>query len=126
MRDIINNDICDNKITDIVGDDIYYYYKPEEVESKLYIEWQFISQTRGNYSGNIYNTKDALIQINIYSDISELDKYYKLEKIIPELLDGKDYRYNNEIELYENDTGLWHKAFRYYKTIQDRKDDLNG
>ena len=65
MRDIINNDICDNKITDIVGDDIYYYYKPEEVESKLYIEWQFISQTRGNYSGNIYNTKDALIQINI-------------------------------------------------------------
>lgn len=122
MRDIINNDICDNKITDIVGDDIYYYYKPEEVESKLYIEWQFISQTRGNYSGNIYNTKDALIQINIYSDDNNIDKYHELEKVIPELLDSKDYRYNNEIELYEDDTNLWHKAFRYYKTIQDGKD----
>ena len=122
MKDIINKDICDIKITDIVGDDIYYYNKPEEIESKLYIEWQFISQTRGNYSGNIYNTKDALIQVNIYSDTYNLDKYHELEKIIPELWDSKAYRYNNESELYENDTGLWHKAFRYYKTIQDRKD----
>lgn len=122
MRDIVNNDICDKQITDIVGEDIYYYNKPEEVESKLYIEWQFINQTRGNYSANLYNTKEALIQINIYSDISNLDKYHELEKIIPELLDSKDYRYDNEIELYESDTGLWHKAFRYYKTIQDRKD----
>ena len=85
MKDIINKDICDIKITDIVGDDIYYYNKPEEIESKLYIEWQFISQTRGNYSGNIYNTKDALIQVNIYSDTYNLDKYHELEKIIPEL-----------------------------------------
>lgn len=122
MRDIVNHDICDEQIMDIIGEDIYYCNKPEKVESLLYIEWQFINQTRGNYSANLYNTKDALIQINIYSDIYNLDKYHELEKVIPELLDSKDYRYNNEIELYEDDTNLWHKAFRYYKTIQDGKD----
>lgn len=117
MRDIVNNDIYDTRITDIVNEDIYYIHKSEEIETNCYIEWEFINNTRGAYSANEHNSLEAMIQVDIFSTEERLDDYYKLEEIIQAVLEEKDYQYADEIELYEDDTKLWHKAFRYYKTI---------
>ena len=67
LRDLVNEDIYDNALIDIIGDNIYYYEKPEGDESYCYIEWQLLSSNRGEYSANEHNTLEGNIQVNIYS-----------------------------------------------------------
>lgn len=113
LREIVDNDLRSEEITDI-NSNLFYMQKDEDVECNCYMEWNFIDKSRSEYSADTNMCDEAIIQVDIYANILGLEDYYKLEEAIQNVLDSIDYyTYDNDIELYEKDTKLYHRGFRY-------------
>lgn len=116
VRDIIYEDLSNLEITNICNK-LYYYINSNSSKDLIYIEYRILKNRTNDFAGDNPLTKDINIQVDIFSKNEEIDKYYKLEKIIPKVLKTKDYSLYDDIELFEDETELWHRAFRFNKKI---------
>lgn len=113
MRKIIKKDLTDKRITDICNS-IHYLHKDESISIDTYIEYEILSKKYSDYAGD-YNTAESyLIQVDIFSK----SNFIQLEEIIETVLKEKGYRFVESVDLYEDDTKLYHLAskYRYKKT----------
>lgn len=117
LKEIINNDIYSDEITSIVGDKIYYLQKLDNTDNDIYVEWRFISKEDSEYAGDKALCNEALIQIDIFSNLQNLNRYEELIEVISKVFINKDYDYYDEEELYEDDTELLHFGYRFSKKI---------
>lgn len=114
MKSILRKDLMDTRITSIVDNDIYFLHKPEENIANTYIEYEIIRKTYDDYCANNNLSENYLIQVDIFSK----GNYATLEKIIEEVLKEKDYRFKQSVDMYEEDTCLFHCAMRFnYKKL---------
>lgn len=113
FKEQLYNDIADERITNIVNDNVYFLHKNENVKTNTYIEYEIITEKYDNYYGNNNKTVNYVIQVDIFSKYD----YSDLEQIIKTVLKEKDYRFSNGADLYEEDTKLYHKAMRFNKVI---------
>ena len=66
-------DLLDIRITDIVGNNVYLNYKPEEKESNMFIIYNIIDERPNTYVGNRALFTNYYIQIDIFvNDAKEL------------------------------------------------------
>lgn len=110
MKNKLRKDLFDSRITKIVGDNIFFLHKDGEEKTDTYIEYEIIRKEYGDYCGDNNLSEDYLIQVDIFSKWD----YTELEKIIEEVLKEKEYRFNNSVDMYEEDTKLFHCAMRFY------------
>lgn len=108
MRSKLKRDLNDNRITELC-DNIYYYIKPEDKQADLYIEYRILGDYERNFAGNKNLTELYLIQVDVFSKGS----YKNLVSVIKTVLKEKNYTYVDGVELYEEDTKLYHKAMRF-------------
>ena len=104
----LKKDLHHPNITDLCSD-IYYYIKPETKESNQYIEYRILKEVERNFAGNKNITDLFYVQVDIFSKVS----YKLLSKKIKEVLKSKKYTIIDSVELYEEDTGYYHKALRF-------------
>ena len=104
----LKKDLHDPNILDLCSD-IYYYIKPETKESNQYIEYRILKEVERNFAGNKNITDLFYVQVDIFSKVS----YKLLTEKIKETLKNKRYTLIDAVELYEEDTGYYHKALRF-------------
>lgn len=74
-----------------------------------YIEYQVIAERGAEFSEGKENYSYYLIQIDIFSKTD----YTNLEENIKKIMLEAGYSRDNAVDLYENKTGLYHKAMRF-------------
>lgn len=108
---ILKADLCDKRITDIVGKNIYMLHKPESKKADLYIEYEVIENKESNYAGNTNLSENTIIQVDVFAKGS----FVELAKVVKKVLKEKEYLYYDSANLYEEETALFHWASRWYK-----------
>ena len=104
----LKKDLNDETITSICNK-IFYYIKPEQEKADTYIEYRILTERERNLAGNKNITDLFYVQVDIFSKVS----YKLLSEKIKEVLKSKKYTIIDSIELYEEDTGYYHKALRF-------------
>jgi hypothetical protein len=117
IRDILNKDLQDTRITDIVGKNIYYLHMSGDSKPNVYIEFEIIRDTEEDFCGDDNLTLEATIQVDIFSNVAGLKDYFKLDQIVQDVLKEKEYGYLYGIELYEQETALYHRGIRFNKKV---------
>lgn len=107
----LKKDLHDTSITSLCNK-IYYYIIPEEESTDTYIEYRIIGDYERNFAGNKNMTEVYLVQVDVFSKGS----YKTIANNIRSVLKNKGYSYIDGIELYEEDTGFYHKALRFKYT----------
>ena len=110
MKNKLRKDLFDSRITHFVDKNIYFLHKSEEEKTDTYIEYEIIRKEYQDYCGDDNLSEDYLIQVDIFSKWD----YTELENTIEEVLKEKEYRFNNSMDFYEEDTKLFHLAMRFY------------
>lgn len=118
IKKVLRADLLDERITDIVGQHIYFLHKPEEIKTELYIEYETISGYYDDFAGDLHMSRNYKIQVDIFSK----GNYEKIQEIIEKVLEEKDYILVSIVDLYESDTSLFHCAFKFNKKILERKE----
>lgn len=118
IRDILNKDLQDTRITDVVGKNIYYLHMPGDSKPNIYIEFEIIRDEESDFAGDDNLTLEATIQVDIFSNVGGLKDYFKLAEIVKTVLKEKDYGFlYGSGDLYERETGLYHRGMRFNKKI---------
>lgn len=114
----LRKDLLDSRITKIVNNNIYFLHKDEGVKCDIYLEYEVLDKQYTDFVGNKANSVEHLIQVDIFSK----SDYTNLEIIVEEVLKEKGYDFVTSADLYEKDTKLYHKAFRYiYKENKEAR-----
>lgn len=114
IRKIIKNDLNDKRITSKCNS-IHYLHKDESILTDTYIEYEILSKKYSDYAGDNSIAENYLIQVDIFSKANFSD----LEEVIEAVLKEKGYRFVESVDLYEDDTKLYHLSSRYrYKKIK--------
>lgn len=108
-------DLLDTRITDIVGNNVYLNFKPEEKESNMFIIYNIIDERPNTYVGNRALFTNYYIQIDIFTkgDFSEI------MEVVKDILLEKDYYYTEGFQSYEEDTKLFHAGLRFIKQLEN-------
>lgn len=109
MKTQLRKDLMDNRITSLVGNNIYFLHKPEETKVDTYLEYEIIRKTYDDFCGNNNLTENYVIQVDIFSK----GNYSKLEETIEEVLKEKDYRFLQSMDMFEEETKLFHCGMRF-------------
>ena len=109
MKTKLRTDLFDNRITSLVGKNIYFLHKDESIKSDTYIEYEIIRKTYNDYAGDRNISEVYIIQVDIFSK----NDYSNIEKTIENVLKEKGYRFTDSVDLYEEDTKLFHKPMRF-------------
>lgn len=80
-------------------------------EHDTYITFDIYSTEPINFSDDENKSKLYKIQVDIFSKTN----YEKLENQVQQLMKENNFLLVDEVDLYENDTKLYHKGIRYEK-----------
>jgi hypothetical protein len=112
LREKLRNDLTDQRITDIVGENIFYIHAPEA--KNLYIEYMFYDNNDSDFASNKNNSEIYYIQIDIFSS----GDFTELENAIKDVMKEKGYIYINGVDGFEKETKLYTVKMRYkYKRV---------
>lgn len=80
-----------------------------------------------NQKGELYSEGEEIetgyyIQVDVWSK----GNYIDIVKQVKQLLKYKGFIRQNEYDLYESDTNIYHKCIRFFYLNNKRKDDENG
>ena len=106
MKAKLRRDLMDKRITNIVGNKIYYIHAPQSAD--LYVEYMFYNKKKSDFCSNKNLAYTHYIQVDIFSK----GDFTNLEKAI-EVMEEKGYNCITSADMYEDDTKLYHKALRY-------------
>lgn len=107
MQKKLRQDLMDKRITDIVGNKIYYIHAPQSAD--LYVEYMFYNKKKSDFCSNKNLAYTHYIQVDIFSK----GDFTNLEKAVEEVMEKKGYNFITSADLFEDDTKLYHKALRY-------------
>ncbi|EHR9037930.1 prohead protease [Clostridium perfringens] len=107
----LRKDLLDDRILKFISKEkVYWLQAPSP--SDLWIVYQIYNEKESFYVDNSNNARVYYIQVDIYTK----DDYTDLEEIIRTVLKEKGYNLGTCADLYEKETGLYHKAMRFVYT----------
>lgn len=101
--------MIDARILNLVNNHVYFLHKSEEQKTDTYIEYHIISEKYDDFTSNKANTVRYIIQVSIFSKYD----YEEIENTVKQVLLEKGYSFSHGVDLYEEDTKLYHKAMRF-------------
>jgi len=90
-------------------------------KAKTYITFHEYLVSGEEYEDDEETFTAHYIQVDVWSK----EDYIAIVKKIKELLLNVRFKRLNEIDLYEEDTKIYHKGLKFYY-LEERKNDING
>jgi len=90
-------------------------------KAKTYITFHEYLVSGEEYEDDEESLTAHYIQVDIWSK----DDYTELVKSVKELLLKVGFKRLNEIDLYEEETKIYHKGLKFYY-LEERESDING
>lgn len=114
IRELVKSTLEHKEILDLLGDKNIYFLKANKPK-KPYVEF-FIFDEEGEFwaEGKELSTT-YYVQIDIFSDKS----YSLIESKVKEKMLNAGFARSLSADLYEDDTKLYHKAMRFFITLNN-------
>ncbi len=90
-------------------------------KAKTYITFHEYLVSGEEYEDDVESLTAHYIQVDIWSK----DDYTAIVKNVKELLFKVGFKRLNEIDLYEEETKIYHKGLKFYY-LEERESDING
>lgn len=74
-----------------------------------YLEYEIINEYGEEHSEGSEDFTTYLVQVDVFSK----KDYYAIEKEVKKIMKEKGFDRDTAVDLYEDDTGLYHKAMRF-------------
>ena len=97
------------EIIDLLPDKKVYFLHANNPSKDLYLEYEIVNEYGEEYSENKEDFTTYVVQIDIFST----GNYSKLENVVKRLMLENGFERDMANDLYEDDTGLYHKAMRF-------------
>ncbi|BDR80694.1 hypothetical protein N072000002_09500 [Clostridium tetani] len=105
LLNVLNN----KEILDLLPDKRVYFLHANNPNKKLYLEYEIIDEYGVEYSEGNEDYTTYVVQIDIFST----EDYTQLEKTVKKIMIQNGFNRDMSVDLYEKETGLYHKAMRF-------------
>ncbi|RXI57414.1 prohead protease [Clostridium tetani] len=102
---VLNN----KEILDLLPDKKVFFLHANNPDKKLYLEYEIINEYGTEYSEGNEDYTTYVIQIDIFST----EDYTELENTVKKIMVQSGFNRDMSADLYEKETGLYHKAMRF-------------
>lgn len=102
---VLNN----KEIIDLLPDKRVYFLHANAPNKNLYLEYEIVNEYGAEHSENKEDFTEYIVQVDIFST----GDYTQLENVIKKVMIRNDFSRDMAVDLYEKDTGLYHKAMRF-------------
>lgn len=97
------------EIIDLLPDRKVYFLHATNPDKKLYLEYEIINEFGVEYSEGNEDFTTHIVQVDIFST----GDYTQLEKVVKKVMIQNNFNRDMAVDLYEKETGLYHKAMRF-------------
>lgn len=108
IKNYLNETLNQSEILNLLADKEIYFLHALNPTSP-YLEYEIINEYGVEYSEGNEDFTTYLIQIDIFSKTN----YYAIEKAVKKAMIGNGFFRDMAADLYEQETGLYHKAMRF-------------
>ncbi|BDR75759.1 hypothetical protein [Clostridium tetani] len=105
LLNVLNN----KEILDLLPDKKVFFLHANNPDKKLYLEYEIINEYGTEYSEGNEDYTTYVIQIDIFST----EDYTELENTVKKIMVQSGFNRDMSADLYEKETGLYHKAMRF-------------
>lgn len=112
-KKFVKDILSDSEILNLTADKKVYFLHACNPKPP-YIEYEFYDENGEEWAENKEIATNYYIQVDIFSKID----YTELENKIKEKMINAGFNRSMCADLYENDTQLYHKAMRFFITLQ--------
>ena len=97
------------EIINLLTDRKVYFLHATNPDKKLYLEYEIVNEFGTEYSENNEDYTTYIIQVDIFST----GDYTQLENVVKKIMLKNGFNRDMAVDLYEKETGLYHKALRF-------------
>lgn len=109
IKGVIEKTLSIPEILELTGNKkIYYIIAPKP--NPPYVEYRIVNEEGEEWAENKEIATSYFIQVDIFS---KDENYFELEKRIKEHMEDAGFNRTMAVDLYENDTKLYHRAIRF-------------
>lgn len=101
--------LSDKRIIDLLPDKRVYFLHANNPNKKLYLEYEIVNEFGTQYSEGEEEYTTYLVQVDIFS----IGDYTECEETVKKIMIQNGFSRDMAADLYEKDTGLYHKAMRF-------------
>ncbi|WIV10542.1 prohead protease [Proteiniborus sp. MB09-C3] len=109
IREYVRNILTNEEILNLTEDKKVYFLTGGEEAKPTYVCYQIIDE----YGSFFEENEEVITAFNVQVDIFSKGSYSQLEQIIKDKMKQAGFYRGMAADLYENDTGLYHKAMRF-------------
>lgn len=102
---VLNN----KEIIDLLPDEKVFFLHANNPTKDLYLEYEIVNEYGVEYSEGNEDYTTYVIQVDIFST----EDYTQLENVVKKIMIQNGFERDIAADLYERDTGLYHKAMRF-------------
>ncbi len=113
LKDVLSN----KEIIDILPDKKVYFLHANNPNKSLYLEYEIINEYGVEYSEGKEDFTTYIVQVDIFST----GDYTQLEIIVKKVMMQNGFERDMAADLYEKETGLYHKAMRFNISLPTSK-----
>ena len=109
IKQYLLNVLNSKEILDLLPDKRVYFLHANNPNKVLYLEYEIINEYGVEHSENNEDYTTYSVQIDIFSTAD----YTTLENVIKKIMIQNGFSREMAADMYEKDTGLFHKAMRF-------------
>lgn len=113
LLDILNN----KEIIDLLPDKKVFFLHANNPNKSLYLEYEIVNEYGADYSEGNEDFTTYIVQVDIFST----GDYTQLENVVKKLMIQNGFNRDMSADLYEKETGLYHKAMRFNISLSTSK-----
>ncbi|CUU45471.1 prohead protease [Clostridium beijerinckii] len=114
IKKLVKDTLSDAEILNLTADKKVYFLHANNPTSP-YIEYEFYDENGEEWAENKEIATNYYVQVDIFSKTD----YTNLENKIKEKMTNAGFMRSTSADLYENDTQLFHKAMRFFITLNN-------
>ncbi|NFB32659.1 prohead protease [Clostridium botulinum] len=118
IKEYLLNVLKNKEIIDLLPDKKVYFLHADNPNKELYLEYEIVNEYGEEYSENKESYTNYVVQVDIFSKAD----YTQLENIVKKIMIQNEFNRDTAADLYEKETGLYHKALRFSISLPTSKD----
>lgn len=116
IKQYIKQMLSDTEIINLLPNKKVYFLHADSSEvKKPYIEYEIYDENGEEWAENKEIATNYYLQVDIFS----LGDYTEIENKVKEKMINQGFKRSMAADLYEEDTGLYHKAMRFLITLNN-------
>ncbi|WP_010293535.1 hypothetical protein [Clostridium senegalense] len=109
IKQYVKQTLSNKEILDLLADGRVFFLHANNPNKEMYLEYEIINEYGKEYSEGEERETTYIVQVDIFST----GDYSQVEEKVKEIMLKNGFNRDSAVDLYEEDTKLYHKAIRF-------------